>query len=250
MTKFLEVHTGTTRMVFLIGKYAFKIPVLNSWRGFLKGLLANSNERSIWHLCPDYFLPVLWSLPGGWLVCMPRARTYTVEGPMYRCFMADLTHPDNDDNDQALTARRYCEAFWKNIGWYKGRPICIDYGTYVNPDSTEDTFNTELTYYRIKTKRLVEEQEDVPYAPPEEAQHYIPVNLNTGNYAMDMAALDIPAFTAKPQSVHRFEDHGVLDLEEGVQGATVWGPSHPCIQLGIVDNIRITRGNGTQIPIC
>lgn len=250
MAKFFEVHSGTTRMVFLIGKYAFKIPVLNSWRGFLNGLLCNSNERNIWHLCPDYFLPVLWSLPGGWLVCMPRAKTYTVEGPMYRCFMADLFHADNDDNSQALTARRYCEAFWKNIGWYKGKPICIDYGTYYNQDCTEDTFNAELTYYRIKTKRLLEEQENVPYAPAEEGSEDPTVNLNTGNYAMDMAALDIPTFAAKPQSVYRFEDHGILDLEEGIQNAVAWREGDSDLRIGFVDNVRIATGNGTQIPVC
>lgn len=202
MGKLFEVHSGTTRIVFLIGKYAIKIPVLNSWRGFLKGLLANVNERNIWHLCPDYFLPVLWSLPGGWLVCMPRVKAFSVDHPWYYCFMGDLFHPDNDDNDQALTARRYCEAFYKNIGWYKGKPICIDYGTYCDPRTTEEYVNGELFYYKIKTRRLVEEQEDVPYTP-EEVSATVPVQVTQRSAILDLDGLDIPSFTATLESTNR-----------------------------------------------
>lgn len=36
---------GVTRWVFLIGKYAIKIPSLSSWKQFLNGLLANMQER-------------------------------------------------------------------------------------------------------------------------------------------------------------------------------------------------------------
>lgn len=208
MGKFFEVHIGTTRMVFLIGKYAIKIPVLNSWRGFLKGLLANCNERSIWHLCPNYFIPVLWSLPGGWVVCMPRARTSAKEGPWYYCFMADLFHGNNDDITEALTARRYCEPFHKNIGWYKGRPICIDYGTHCIPDNTEETLNSELFYLKVKTNLLKEELNNATNIT--EVQHV------QKPAALAMVYHDLSVSAAKHERLHRLKSTGVLEMEETV----------------------------------
>ena len=55
---------GTTRMVYLIGKYAIKVPRINRWKSFLRGLLANMDER-LWYknspkewkekMCPSLF---------------------------------------------------------------------------------------------------------------------------------------------------------------------------------------------------
>lgn len=208
MGKFFEVHNGTTRTVFLIGKYAVKIPVLNSWRGFLKGLLANCNERNIWHLCPNYFIPVLWSLPGGWLVCMPRARTTTKEGPWYYCFMADLFHGDNDDITEALTARRYCEPFYKNIGWYKGKPICIDYGTHCIPDNTEEALNSELFYLKVKTTRLNEEIRN--------GTNITEIQLSQKPAALAMVYRDLSIPAIKNEIPRCVENDGLLKVEEAV----------------------------------
>lgn len=45
----MKIKKGTTRHVFLIGKYAIKIPCLSSWRMFLNDLLSNMQERAFWN---------------------------------------------------------------------------------------------------------------------------------------------------------------------------------------------------------
>ena len=68
---------GTTRIVFLVGDYAIKVPAMTEWRLFLLGLLANMQE-ALWsktgwpELCP-----VVWAIPGGFLLVMRRARAMT-----------------------------------------------------------------------------------------------------------------------------------------------------------------------------
>lgn len=152
----LEIKHGTTRTVILFHKWAIKIPLLKRYKGFLKGLLANLNERSIWHVCPNYFLPVLWSMPLGLVVVMPRVKT-TGQATWYlHAFMADLFHPNNDDNQEALDARRYCEYIASNFAMYKGKPMCIDYGTYVHPDVTEAELDREMFFLKVITRNQVE----------------------------------------------------------------------------------------------
>lgn len=68
-----EIKKGATRVVFLIGRWAIKIPRLCSWRNFLQGLLANQQEAVFGRLGWDGICPVLLYLPGGFLVVMPRA---------------------------------------------------------------------------------------------------------------------------------------------------------------------------------
>lgn len=70
---------GATRRVLLLGRYAIKVPSMAEWRLFLLGLLANMQEaiwsRTGWpELCP-----VVFSVPGGFLVVMRRARVLTDE---------------------------------------------------------------------------------------------------------------------------------------------------------------------------
>jgi hypothetical protein len=47
------------------------------WRLFLLGLLANMQERKFSETGWPELCPVLWSIPGGWLVVMRRARELT-----------------------------------------------------------------------------------------------------------------------------------------------------------------------------
>jgi hypothetical protein len=63
---------GITREVFLVGRWAFKVPSFRSWSLFLTGLLCNLQERTFSRLGDPRLCPVRFSLPGGWLVVMPR----------------------------------------------------------------------------------------------------------------------------------------------------------------------------------
>jgi hypothetical protein len=75
-----EIHRGCYRMVFLVGKYAFKVPNLRyGWEAFVNGVLCNIKENRIWDTLDKFpedaerslFCPVLFSL-GGFLLVQPR----------------------------------------------------------------------------------------------------------------------------------------------------------------------------------
>ena len=69
---------GITREVFLIGQYAVKIPKMTyGWQKFLCGLLANMQEVTFSKAGWPELCPVVFSIPGGWLIVMKRARPLT-----------------------------------------------------------------------------------------------------------------------------------------------------------------------------
>lgn len=73
-------RNGATRTVFLTKNYAFKIPGIwkydYKWSSFLKGLLANMQEKTFHRMSPR-LCPVLFSLWGGFLIVMPRCTSLT-----------------------------------------------------------------------------------------------------------------------------------------------------------------------------
>ncbi len=77
MIKFKIIRTGVTRLVILVGTIAFKIPRFdNGWAAGLRGLLANIQEETFYSIS-DKACPVLASIPGGWLIAMPRCQPLT-----------------------------------------------------------------------------------------------------------------------------------------------------------------------------
>ena len=59
-------RAGAMREVFLIGRWAVKVPKLTrGWRQFLRGLLSNMEEREISANGWSEFCPVVFSLPCG-----------------------------------------------------------------------------------------------------------------------------------------------------------------------------------------
>jgi len=63
---------GSSRTVVLVGKYAIKIPRMNTWETFLRGLLSNYQEVRFSKLKYPYLCPILFYLPGGFMTIMPR----------------------------------------------------------------------------------------------------------------------------------------------------------------------------------
>lgn len=58
--------------MLLTRRWAFKLPSLvNGWRCFLRGLLANQQEAE-WHRVSLKLCPIRLAIPGGWLNVMPR----------------------------------------------------------------------------------------------------------------------------------------------------------------------------------
>jgi hypothetical protein len=124
------INTGSTRIVILTKRFAIKIPKLGDFEYFVSGLLSNLRERRLSKLAPDYFCPVLFSIPG-LIVVMPRVKTLERAPCMVHAFMFDLFNNCNNHNKQAQVARNYCEYAYVNYGMYRGRVVAIDYGTWV-----------------------------------------------------------------------------------------------------------------------
>lgn len=72
----IQIKSGTTRRVILIGDYAFKFPIIlfrkECWRLFLSGLLANMNENTFGTCDFPQLAKVVWYIPGGFLTIMER----------------------------------------------------------------------------------------------------------------------------------------------------------------------------------
>lgn len=109
---------GVTRHVLLLGSWALKFPALWSWRLFLSGLLANMQERDFSRAGWPELCPVLFALPGGWLVVMRRAQP--VPEDMELDFQALIDRPDYQ-----IPAEPKRDSW----GLLDGRIVAVDYGS-------------------------------------------------------------------------------------------------------------------------
>lgn len=110
------LRAGSSRWVFLTPRWAIKVPRPMGWRRFLTGLLANMDERTVSRSGAVALCPVVWAVPGGWLIVMPRTRPLTdVEaGQLDYCGHMEGTGAD-------------WEAKASSFGILNGRVVCIDY---------------------------------------------------------------------------------------------------------------------------
>ena len=114
----MVIKYGSTRTVFLIGKYAFKVPSFKQWNLFLWGLLANRQEK-LFSGVFDGLCPVLLYVPGGFLVVMPR------------CTSLDYTTFIETGTDVWLKERgleNICEGKLDCFGVLEGNLVVVDYG--------------------------------------------------------------------------------------------------------------------------
>ena len=111
---------GLTRMVFIVGPYAIKIPSFyggGGWWYFLKGLLANMQEYewSTLYNNEKKLCPVLWACPGGWLSIMQRVdRVCNDDDEIKMSFMSNYPYFKDFKSE--------------NFGILDGRLVAIDYG--------------------------------------------------------------------------------------------------------------------------
>lgn len=111
---------GSTRLVFLIGRHAVKLPRMDEWRLFLSGLLANMQERVWGKSGLDGICPVSFADPLGFIVIMRRARNLTA------------VEWDNFNVDEFLDRPDYvipAEAKRDSFGVLDGHIVAIDYGS-------------------------------------------------------------------------------------------------------------------------
>lgn len=118
---FITRAFGSTRTVWLIGRFAFKVPVFVEWRLFLSGLLANMQERQFGSCGYKGIAPVVFALPLGALVVMQRARVMTLK----EFYESDFDFKVfTDREDYVIPAEAKPDSF----GWINGQVFCIDYG--------------------------------------------------------------------------------------------------------------------------
>ena len=113
---------GSTRYVFFIWHYAFKIPSLYSWKNFLLGILANLQEIKF-SKCKDYkdkLCPIYFYIVGGLLIVMPKVRTLSeneIDSEILSNFIDDgIIHLPVENKDSSF-------------GYLNGKLVAIDYGS-------------------------------------------------------------------------------------------------------------------------
>lgn len=110
---------GTTRNVFILWNYAFKVPAISEWRLFLLGLLANMQEVSFGTMKHPKFCPVMFYFPFGLLVVMQRARIMTDEE-----FNISIMKEWVEEGNLSIP----CELKPDSFGWVDSKIVVIDYG--------------------------------------------------------------------------------------------------------------------------
>jgi len=130
----MQIKFGCTREVFLIGKYAIKVPQFHyEWRHFLLGLLANMQEVNLSKTHDERLCPVLFYIPGGWLIVMPRCGEISREDFLN----LDVTRfwPDNSEDyhpDNTCERANYnvpVENKEDSFGVLDGKIVAVDYGS-------------------------------------------------------------------------------------------------------------------------
>lgn len=111
---------GCTRIVVLTKRFAFKLPnFLGGWSMFLRGLLANMQESGWSRVKFEGFCPVIFSLRGGFLVVMKKARVLTWEE------FCDFDYESfRERHSYEIPAENKRDSF----GWLDGKIVAIDYG--------------------------------------------------------------------------------------------------------------------------
>lgn len=108
---------GTTRLVFLIGGYAIKVPRPNRWKSFLRGILANMDERLWYKNSPESWrlkmCPSLSCFLGGFVLISKRA---------YPIDLEDYQEIDFSFYNPLPLDRKIL-----NFGWYENRIVLVDY---------------------------------------------------------------------------------------------------------------------------
>lgn len=121
----IALRHGTTRTVFLIGRYAIKLPAITEWRLFLMGLLGNMQERRFDRMRYPGLCPVLFGCPGGWFLIARRAH------PLSWREFEELDYGKFIQGDQDLPKGEWIlpvENKQSSFGILNGRIVAVDYG--------------------------------------------------------------------------------------------------------------------------
>lgn len=115
-------HQGATRTVFVGRKRVYKFPHFTfSWKNFVMGMLANDQEKTFSTLegVDGLLCPILWSLPMGLLVVMPRCEVLSRD---------EWLEEHDSIHESHVEVSNLVEMKANSFGWYEGRIVAIDYG--------------------------------------------------------------------------------------------------------------------------
>lgn len=124
---------GCTRIVILTKNYAFKIPnFLDGYKLFLTGLLANLQEKQFAILKYKKLCPILFTLPLGFLIVMPRVDMLSEQEFLninfedFDMYKSEIFPYKLDiiENGYFISVENKANSF----GWYKNDLVCVDYG--------------------------------------------------------------------------------------------------------------------------
>lgn len=121
-------HRGLTREVILTRNYAIKLPKLSrGWKLFRHGLRSNAQERDFARLGWQELCPVVFALPGGWLIVMRRARPLTEAE--WEAFDAAAFRGGPGEHKLKQGHRIPVELKKHSFGVLDGRIVAVDYGS-------------------------------------------------------------------------------------------------------------------------
>lgn len=125
----MKIKHGTTRIVFLIGKYAIKIPNIRNWSLFLHGLLGNMQESEFSKIKGLPLCPVILSGVGGLFIIMPKVDVKSTSDPDRFYYLDKFNNLlDNLKDDDKRVIESIVEKKVDSIGFLNGKIVAVDYG--------------------------------------------------------------------------------------------------------------------------
>lgn len=121
------IRTGSSRYVITTKNFAFKFPALYSYRAFLKGLLANLQEKEFSGIqeMKHKLCPVVFSFSAALMIVMPKARILS-ENEVPISFLEDFCKCNENYTIPA-------EIKYYSFGYLPAMPkpylVAVDYGS-------------------------------------------------------------------------------------------------------------------------
>jgi hypothetical protein len=121
-----NIKKGTTRNVWLVGKYAIKFPTFYSWELFLEGLLGNLHEHKFGKCVAPYVAPILFRFPLGFMNVYPRCDVKERDNVYSKTFFESF---DKLEECKGTVLYQIVEYKPDSVGMYNNKLVAVDYGS-------------------------------------------------------------------------------------------------------------------------
>ena len=124
---------GRDRQVFVFRRFVVKVPIMENWLSFIRGLYSNLREmetvRTYTGLFPEQVMKIKWSGLFGLILVVKRYQEVKDEREHRRRFYKHLERVYNKDHEWKFVWDEDTKVF--NYGWDKyGRLVKIDLGIF------------------------------------------------------------------------------------------------------------------------